>query len=334
MLGTRASSELTGNSRAARCTLPKAARTTRRPAVEDRLTALQSSASACGRSGLRNDGRLVDRPGSGLRHHHAARRVSGVHAALPALCGRVSGFSGDGGNRGRRCNWRSLDFRRLRRRRFHDSSGRSWRFACRWRHDGMRLSGWPLFACNRRCRLVCRGRRLYHSPGRGRSHHNYRARNESSAGGSLGHHGACGRMGGNRWRSCGRGDDGRSRARLRNDPARGRSCGHWSCGCRSCSWTSRGRSYGCGRRRRGGLGGWRWRRRLCWHARVARLFFLFFLLGQNGLHHIPGLGDVREVDLRDDGLTGMAGGCSTRLGGGLGVLRKTRTNLLRLIQFQ
>jgi hypothetical protein len=36
--------------------------------------------------------------------------------------------------------------------------------------------------------------------------------------------------------------------------------------------------------------------------RVSRLFFLFFFLGQNGLHHIAGLGDVRQVNLRDNAL--------------------------------
>jgi hypothetical protein len=67
---------------------------------------------------------------------------------------------------------------------------------------------------------------------------------------------------------------------------------------------------------------------------VARLFFLFLFLGQDGLHHIAGLGDVREVDLRDDGLTGVASCCSARLGRRLGVLRKTRAHFLRFVQFQ
>jgi hypothetical protein len=35
---------------------------------------------------------------------------------------------------------------------------------------------------------------------------------------------------------------------------------------------------------------------------MARLFFLFLLFGQNGLHHIARLGDVRKVDLRGNGL--------------------------------
>jgi hypothetical protein len=67
---------------------------------------------------------------------------------------------------------------------------------------------------------------------------------------------------------------------------------------------------------------------------VACLFFLFFLLGQNGLHHIAGLGDVREIDLRDDGLRAVASCRGTRMGRRLRFLRKMRTNLLRLVQFQ
>jgi hypothetical protein len=38
--------------------------------------------------------------------------------------------------------------------------------------------------------------------------------------------------------------------------------------------------------------------------RMARFFFRFLLLGQNGLHHIAGLGDVREVNLRGNRLAG------------------------------
>ena len=38
------------------------------------------------------------------------------------------------------------------------------------------------------------------------------------------------------------------------------------------------------------------------HVRVARLFLVFLLLGQNGLQHVAGLGDMREVDLWRYGL--------------------------------
>ena len=46
--------------------------------------------------------------------------------------------------------------------------------------------------------------------------------------------------------------------------------------------------------------------RLCRHARVTRLFFLFLFLGQNGLHHIAGLGDVRKIDLGNDAWRAVA----------------------------
>jgi hypothetical protein len=39
---------------------------------------------------------------------------------------------------------------------------------------------------------------------------------------------------------------------------------------------------------------------------VTRPFFLFLLLGQNGLHHIAGLGDMRKVDLGNHGWRALA----------------------------
>ena len=317
MLGARAAGELTGRASTAGYALPKAARTARRPAVEDRLPALQSG--SCGWWGLRNDGCFVDRPRAGLRHHHAARGRRSVRAAMPALRTGSCGLRGDGGNRGRRRNWRSLDFRSIRRRRFDLSSGRRRRLAYCGGYDGRRFGGWLFFARSRG------HSRLDHYPCRWRRNHDDRTRSGNSARGSLGYHGAGGRTRGDGWRSCRRGNNGRCRARLRNDLSRGRMSG-----CRSrCS---RSRSD----RRRGGRSGLgcRKRRRLRRQASVARLFFLVLPLGQNGLHHIAGLGDVREVDLGDDGLTGVAGCCSARMGRGLRVLRKTRTNLLRLLQFQ
>jgi hypothetical protein len=39
---------------------------------------------------------------------------------------------------------------------------------------------------------------------------------------------------------------------------------------------------------------------------VARLFFVFLLLSQKSLHHITGLGDVRKIDLGNNGFRAMA----------------------------
>jgi hypothetical protein len=62
------------------------------------------------------------------------------------------------------------------------------------------------------------------------------------------------------------------------------------------------------------------------------LFFLFFLLGQDGLHHVARLGDVRKINLGNNGLSGVAGGGSARRGRKLDFLHKMRTNPLRLVR--
>jgi hypothetical protein len=67
---------------------------------------------------------------------------------------------------------------------------------------------------------------------------------------------------------------------------------------------------------------------------VACLFFLFLLFGQESLHHIAGLGDVRKIDLRDDGFRAVAGGRRACMRGVPRFPRKVRTNLLSLIQLQ
>ena len=180
----------------------------------------------------------------------------------------------------------------------------------------------------RRCRrLDCCG---------GRRNHNYGAGGRNGARRSLGNHCACGRMRGDGRCSCGWGNDGRSRTRLRNNPARGRMRGrwrrrNWGCSCRRCG------SRHCGRPGRRGRSGFSWRGRWRLHGQtlVTRLFFLFLLFGQNGLHHIAGLGDVREVDLGDDGLPGVAGRCcARRVSRGLRVLPKTRANLLGFVRLE
>ena len=193
--------------------------------------------------------------------------------------------------------------------------------------------------------MHCRGcGRFDHHRHRGRRDDYHRSCAGNCACRSLGYHGTGGRTRGNCRRRRGRGNNRRRRTWLRNNnPARGRMRSRRSRGSRSCgrrrSWRGGRRCCGsgcCGGPGRGGRCG-RFRcgscRRLRRQASVARLFF-FFLLGQDGLHHIAGLGDVREVDLWDDGLTGEPDCRSGRMGRRFSILRKTRANLLRLVQFQ
>jgi hypothetical protein len=63
------------------------------------------------------------------------------------------------------------------------------------------------------------------------------------------------------------------------------------------------------------------------------LFFLFLLLGQDGLEHVTGLGDMREIDFGRDALRGARRGGAPLAGRSRSTL-KMRANLLRLIVFQ
>jgi hypothetical protein len=65
-----------------------------------------------------------------------------------------------------------------------------------------------------------------------------------------------------------------------------------------------------------------------------RVFFLFLLLGQNGLHHVAGLGDVRQIDFGNDGWRAMAGRRSCAMRRRSRVLRKMRTNLFGFVAFK
>ncbi len=68
---------------------------------------------------------------------------------------------------------------------------------------------------------------------------------------------------------------------------------------------------------------------------VARLFFLFMLLGEDRLQHIARFGDVRQVDLRDKGLFPMARARGTApVLGLMGLLSQPCANLFRLIPFK
>jgi hypothetical protein len=61
--------------------------------------------------------------------------------------------------------------------------------------------------------------------------------------------------------------------------------------------------------------------------------FLFVLFGQNRLQHIAGLGNVRQIDLGNDGWRRMTRR-RRRMRGGLRIRRETRANLLGLVVFQ
>ena len=203
---------------------------------------------------------------------------------------------------GRRSGLRRRSCRRFSNRR--NSS-------CRW------LNGDLLFA-----RSWSRGR-LDDYPSGWRRHNNNRARGYCASG-SFGNNCASGRT-----RNNGRGgrrssNDRSCRARLRNNLAwfrPGGRCGR-CCGNRSC----------CGRRdRHGNLGRRRSDRRFHWTPRLARIFFL---LGQQGLHHIPGFGDVRKIDLGHYGLRAVTTRRRPRVRGALRVPHKVRTNLLSLVKLQ
>ena len=119
----------------------------------------------------------------------------------------------------------------------------------------------------------------------------------SSARGSLGHHRTGRRTRGNR----------------RAAAAQRRSAAPGAAGAQSCAVPARGRSCS-GRRGHGATGaagsgragncaGAAGRGR---HMALPRLCFLFLLLGQDGLHHVAGLGDMREINLGRDALCGRA----------------------------
>jgi len=104
-------------------------------------------------------------------------------------------------------------------------------------------------------------------------------------------------------------------------------------------WTSR-----CSGRRSGNNCSWRglcWRRGRCCSLpsgsglgrRVARCCLFFLFLGQNGLHHIARLGDVREINLGRNALRGARRLCR-RLACGTRSALKMRANLIGLILFK
>jgi hypothetical protein len=130
-----------------------------------------------------------------------------------------------------------------------------------------------------------------HNGHRGRRHGDGRTSCDNRPCRRLGDHWTGGRTGGNGGLSRGN-DDGRRLARQRYNPAR-RRLGRGGHGWRECRprWSGRRRGLG-GRRGRGGMG----------QMALARLLFFLLLGGQNGLQHVAGLGDVREIDFGRDTL--------------------------------
>jgi len=336
MLRTRACArEL---ARSARCALLESAGSACGPPVKDWFAALNASTlwrrRSRGCSGHR--WRLVYRTRSGLRHHHTPRRRGrGCRRRLwsPRLwCARSNGSRSNGL---RRCfldrrNWRSCRWCRRRCSRCSDL----WLFRCRRsRRDRSRRSGFRRYRHRLRCcGCLFRGcrfglRRLRGRYDYGRSYHHVLWRNHrhdwtrsycSSRG--LGDNGP------------GRGprSDGRSRRRdncgcrpgLRNDFARlwTRGSSRRCCGSRRCR---------CGRFRRSHCnnGCCRLARR---YQALASFCLLFLLFGQNGLHHVPGLGNVGKIDFRSNRL-----GCARRrtVTGGARSMLELRANLVSFVVF-
>ncbi len=303
-----------------------------RTAVEDRLAALDS---APGRRRRRRQNRgFVNRPWTGLRHHHAARwSRRGCRRRHWRRRDR-----GRGGNRRNRCC-------RLCRRRCWLGNRRS-RFSRRRRCRGLGSGGlhgrWLFFprcwcrGLHNRWRNLLRGRRgLDHGCSGGRRNHHHWTRN-GGAGGRLGNHRA-------RWRAVRNGRCGRWRSNnrwglawLRNNPARFRA-DRSRCGRRLRNWRSLWRGHN-----RPDRLGWRRRRcRCCWRCRrlhrytgQTRLFFLFLLLGQDSLHHIAGFGDVRQIDLGSHAGCAVARKRLPRRPCRPRPIGKMRANLVRLIAFK
>ena len=255
-----------------------------------------------------------------MRHHHAAWYG---HADLCALRGSGRGLGGDRGNRARRSTRGDKNFSGTRRcgDLLRNSCGRCRRVSNRRNNGGRRLNG-NLFLPRSRSRG-----RLHGRSSRGRRNNHNRARGHSTCG-SFGDN-CAGRRTRRNGRSGRRRSNDRGRgARLRNDLA----------------WFRPGRRGGCSwlRGNRGRSGRLRcWRgfsrrncRRLRRHSRVACLFFIFLFLGQEGLHHIAGLGDVRKIDLRDDGFRAVTSGRRACMRGVPRFPHKVRTNLLCLVQLQ
>jgi hypothetical protein len=311
MLWPRTAGELAWSASSAWEALPRARRSGCRPAIEDWFAALQPRSSRRRRRSLRSDRRFIHGSRSGLRHHHAPRYG---YNGFCAACG----LGGDCANRACRSSGTRRNARRggslLGRR-----CGRCRRITNRWSTCGRWLDR-NLFVARTRSR----GR--FCDACRRRCYNNNRPRNNYCACRCLGDNGPYrwARSDGRRGRR--RCDNRRRGAGLRNDLARFRPC--WNCSSGLRGNRSRWLRCGCFRLHRRNYG------RLRRAPRVARLFLFFLLLGQQSLHHISGLGDVRQIDLGDNSFSAMAARCGAGMRRVLRFPRKVRTNLLSLVQLQ
>jgi hypothetical protein len=325
MLGPWSARELARAAGASLRTLAITARSAGRSAVKNRLAALNSRSCCRGRRSGRNNRCFVDRPRACLRHHHAAGRrrrrcrrrqalVDGCSNGRSRCRGRFSGRSvrrgcgslnswrRSGRSFCRRCgshgSW-GLNHRRRSRYRYHRSRRRGlFHYSRSSAHGSRRLHGNRRLLCDtsmlfarmhRDGWLDCHGARMR------RNHHHGPRRGGRCCGRRLGNHWPSRRTRGNRGCSRRRSHNGRSRPRLRHNPARFRPRRRSSGRCGNC---------GCGRRNRSDDGShhlsW-WRRRL------PRTILFFLLFGQDGLHHIAGLGDMREINFRRNRLLAARG---------------------------
>jgi hypothetical protein len=308
MLGTRAASVWTG---AAGTWTAESARCSCGTTIEDRLTALDSRPLSCGRGRRWSAGRdywsLVNRAGTSLRHDDAtnggrrrwrrdwfSRTMSRWLCWMRGCrcnrrrwsrgCGHRSWHRGLLFNRG----WsRSRRLRnRCRGRRGYGCSRydfrRGWR---RRRCNCLRLHcDWRGFGRMRLCFSGRRSDRRFDHYGACGWNNSYRRACRSSRRRSLGHNRASRRPASDgAWRL--RRDDRGRGTRLRNDLSWFRAGGssRRRSGDDRCS-----RLYG--RRGRGHSRGFRG------HIDFTSLSFFFLLPGQNGFHHIAGLGNIREVN--------------------------------------
>jgi len=178
-------------------------------------------------------------------------------------------------------------------------------------------NGWLL--CRTNLLVACwrsHGRLDHHGLGWRNDH--YRPSHGNGPRGSLGYYRTGWRARSNSRRSWRCHDNGRSGARLGNNFSGFRP-----------GWLLRRRSNGdgrCGPNRR---------RRRSWRThggmRLPRFLFLFLLIGQNGLHHVSRLGNVREIYFWSDCL-GTAGGRRARMTARSAV--QMHANLLRLVVLQ